>query len=466
MPNKVRKKWQRPFRWPPSTWEFTPGLQVASDVLTCLVFMALLATVVGALIAWPMLIYRTAIVISSGTPDDLRNILLAVAALVGVPFLIWRTLIAAKQTEISRESHYTDLFTKAVEQLGAEKTVKRRDFHQNFQLEEGSQKVMRDRQGKPIPATSPDGEPLGQYESYEVTDINYEVRLGAIYALERIAQDSSRDSQPIYLTLCAYLQNNAPPAVTALTEMPTRKNNSDIEEILNVMNRYSHNNEDIPGYQFDGIHIPNINFFNLSFKHITFDKCSQAQAEFSCNIDDLNYKNSLIGRIVYKYSSVNYSGVVGGKLDNLFISNSEIEHCLFLSNILSITVVSSNVSQSSLQFGRNSTNIDKSIFRNTMMYETSISAYAPRNAWRLDDNEFVDCSFYDCDFSFRDWSSNTFTRCEFYNCNMLKQAGIQEAGGNIFNNCFTEELIENDDPIDKFRATSLWQSRPRAGPFN
>ena len=88
-------------------------------------------------------------------------------AWVGVFFLVWRTRIADKQTRISQESHYTELFTKAVEQLGAVREVQDKD---------------------PEPAL--------------------EIRIGAIYSLERLAKDSERDYGPIIETLAAYIREH------------------------------------------------------------------------------------------------------------------------------------------------------------------------------------------------------------------------------------------------------------------
>lgn len=63
-----------------------------------------------------------------GEPADLwaeiRNGLLIGTAGVGAPFVIWRTRLAARQTDINQETHFTDLYAKAVEMLGADKTVK------------------------------------------------------------------------------------------------------------------------------------------------------------------------------------------------------------------------------------------------------------------------------------------------------------------------------------------------------
>ena len=114
----------------------------------------------------------------NGSPQNLfnhvRTIMLILAAWYGVPFLIWRTILADrqtqatdKQTEINRESHYTELFTKAVEQLGAVREIPGKE---------------------PEPAL--------------------EIRIGAIFSLERLAKDSERDYGPIIETLAAYIREH------------------------------------------------------------------------------------------------------------------------------------------------------------------------------------------------------------------------------------------------------------------
>ena len=106
-----------------------------------------------------------------GSPQDLfnhvRTIMLILAAWYGVPFLVWRTILADKQTQISQESHYTELFTKAVEQLGAVREVPGKE---------------------PEPAL--------------------EIRIGAIYSLERLAKDSERDYGSIIETLSSYIREH------------------------------------------------------------------------------------------------------------------------------------------------------------------------------------------------------------------------------------------------------------------
>jgi uncharacterized protein YjbI with pentapeptide repeats len=156
-------------------------------------------------------------------------------ALIAGPLLIWRVITAhiqaqaaQHQAETGREAHYTTLFTKAVEQLGATREIK-----------EVSEIISK--------------EGVKQREVLTRTEPNLEVRLGAIYALERIASESERDHWPIMEVLCAYArdyQNSGRPknlpkdAVLGTKEFqswietltPPR---ADIDAILNVIGRRS-----------------------------------------------------------------------------------------------------------------------------------------------------------------------------------------------------------------------------------
>ncbi|MEM7238213.1 MAG: pentapeptide repeat-containing protein [Pseudomonadota bacterium] len=122
--------------------------------------------------------------------DVVRNLAYAIGALLGgvaliatVPFQLIKTWMNERQAVTSEQGHITDRFTKAIGQLGEEKTVK----------------VI-------VPETDDQG--IEREVTRERTEPNLEVRLGAIYALERIAQDSERDHIPIMETLSAYIRQN------------------------------------------------------------------------------------------------------------------------------------------------------------------------------------------------------------------------------------------------------------------
>ena len=108
----------------------------------------------------------------SSNHEALRSIALAGAAFVGLPFLIWRTIIANKQStaalrqaRTSEDNHVSDMFSKAIEQLAAEKE-----------------------DGKPI---------LAQ-------------RIGALYSLEQVANNNTQYYDQIMEVLCAYIRLESP----------------------------------------------------------------------------------------------------------------------------------------------------------------------------------------------------------------------------------------------------------------
>ena len=156
-------------------------------------------------------------------PTAIRDLSYAIAVLLGVlvaastvPFAlirVWindRTIKAAERstaaaertTNAAEQGLITDRINTAVTGLGVEKTVKQ---------------------------TAPDG------TTTENTDANIDVRLGAVYALERLSQDSDRDHMQIMEILCAYIRTNAP--WHPKTPGPFKGPRADIQAALTVIGR-------------------------------------------------------------------------------------------------------------------------------------------------------------------------------------------------------------------------------------
>lgn len=118
----------------------------------------------------PFLLYDLWCTLTAPTPVEfaaVRALLLALAAWVGLPLLVWRALTLDRQTRISRETHYTEQFRNSVKLLGA---------------------TMPSEEGVLTPVI--------------------ESRIGAIYALERLAKHSQYDYGAIIETLCAYVREH------------------------------------------------------------------------------------------------------------------------------------------------------------------------------------------------------------------------------------------------------------------
>lgn len=156
-------------RWPFANPDAN-ALLVAMVILGTLLFLG----AVGA--AFTVLLHTFRVTETGGAGPNLGAGAL-IAALLGAPFLIWGTVLKHQTVRYQKEGHMTDRIAKAVEMLGAEKTVKK--------------------------------------DGVEETKPNLEVRIGAILSLERIAQDSTthdkgRDHVRVMEILCAYIRENAP----------------------------------------------------------------------------------------------------------------------------------------------------------------------------------------------------------------------------------------------------------------
>lgn len=179
-----------------------------------------LGTVLGAIlvVAVPLLFLGAIFAASLVLFDTIRNVIAGnvsgpnlgagavIAALLGAPFLVWGTWVRHRTLGFQKEGHITDRINKAVEMLGAEKTVKVR---------------------------AKDVE--GQHITVERTEPNIEVRLGAILSLERIAQDSieydrGRDHVRVMEILCAYVRQNAPASSAEDGPLSALTSTNDIEQ--------------------------------------------------------------------------------------------------------------------------------------------------------------------------------------------------------------------------------------------
>lgn len=130
--------------------------------------------------------------------QTLATILGGMAVLLGV-YLTWRRVGAAEeQVKLAREEQITERFTRAIDQLGSEKL---------------------------------------------------EIRLGGIYALERIARDPERDHWTIVEVLSAYIRARAVPDL--VQQDSHARISPDIQAALTVLGRRNRESEDARGLVLD-----------------------------------------------------------------------------------------------------------------------------------------------------------------------------------------------------------------------
>ncbi len=261
-------------------WASEPsvGLVAVVYVVLGLVMLALLATGLWGLAQFLAPIWGSG---EAPKPTDggaLRDRLIAIGALVTTPFLVWRLIVAhwaaraaQEQARIAQETSRNTLFTKAVEQLGAMR-------------EERVKEETRDAAGAVT----------GSKETIRLRP-NTEVRLGAIYALEKLAREGLDMHWPIMETLCAYVRENAGPArhwsedeEVAFEEWVRRLKapTVDVQAAITVIGSRSKAQQDYERKRreggggdawrldFQGAHLARANLSGMSLAAARFDRCA------------------------------------------------------------------------------------------------------------------------------------------------------------------------------------------------
>ncbi|WP_052245259.1 pentapeptide repeat-containing protein [Halocynthiibacter namhaensis] len=208
-----------------------------------------------------------------------RELGTAVLALFGAPFLVWRTVIASKQAHTAEQGLYTDRIAKAVEQIGADKVVK-----QQRKDEKGNLTYERDKDNKRI---------FSKPIMVEETAPNLEVRIGGLYALERIARDSPKDHITVMEIICAYIRENCKPDVSQFPaddapldvwinwDVPAQQHpRSDINTAISVINNRDKRQLErekirkfklnLAGVDFRGLTVKLTNFSGTNFNNAKF----------------------------------------------------------------------------------------------------------------------------------------------------------------------------------------------------
>ncbi|WP_112310950.1 pentapeptide repeat-containing protein [Pseudogemmobacter bohemicus] len=186
-----------------------------------------------------------------------------VVALLGAPWVIWGTWLKHRTVAFQKEGHMTDRISKAVEQLGAEKTVKA--------------------------GTGEDDKVT------ERTEPNIEVRIGGLLSLERIAEDSmrfdhGRDHIRVMQIICAYLRQNSRATNLEPTHPPfkSRTPRLDLQIATDVLCRRKPAQVEVEARQK----------YRLDLREVDFDGMLLSKGDFAgalmmgCRFEDTDLRNA------------------------------------------------------------------------------------------------------------------------------------------------------------------------------
>jgi uncharacterized protein YjbI with pentapeptide repeats len=222
---------------------------------------------------------------------------------VGGAFALFALYLTWRRVKVAEQGHITDRYTKAVEQLGALTA-----------------------QNKP----------------------NVEVRLGAIYALERIAQDSLRDHWTIMEVLTAYVRQNAP----APANKPTKKENeaaiakgpaTEIQAILTVLGRrrgrgreregqqLDLSDSDLRGANFRGTHMEGANFFGAHLEGASFLGVHAEGAKFDfAHVEGATFNAAHVEGAKFDFAQAEEASFNAAQLEGAGFYQAHLERTWFL----------------------------------------------------------------------------------------------------------------------------------------
>jgi hypothetical protein len=210
-----------------------------------------------------------------------------IVAMIGAPFVVWRAVVAQKQVNVAEQGQITDRISKAVEGLGTEKTVKN----------------------------------AGE----ETTKPNLEVRIGAIYALERIAQDSLRDHIQVMEILCAYIRENAPCDEIAPKVIPEMRaiTRSDIQTAITVLGRRTSAGKGIEAQRRFRLNLRNVDLSGASFENGDFTATDFRASKLEGSIFNFStIKGCKMQSANLRYASFQDADLTGSRLDHAIIEPS------------------------------------------------------------------------------------------------------------------------------------------------
>jgi uncharacterized protein YjbI with pentapeptide repeats len=209
-----------------------------------------------------------------------------------------QTLTLQQHTfDLQREGQVTDRFTKAIDQLGA--------------VETGA-----------------DGKPK----------INFEVRLGGIYALERIARDSPTDYWTIIEVLSTYVRNNSPATnhggktadghtlrrtTTPPAEAGEQHMSADLQAILTVIGRRDRTH-DPPDRRIDLSHadLSGANLAGTHFENAEFQEANLKANFLNAYLDEADLSYADLRGAHLEGASLFRALLVGAHLEGAFLSGN------------------------------------------------------------------------------------------------------------------------------------------------
>ena len=266
-----------------------------------------------------------------------------------------------------------------------------------------------------------------------------EVRLGSLYALERIAQDSIRDHVQIMEMLCAYIRTNRPLSTDPDKVIPISE---DIQAALNIIGRrenWTKDKEhlkkereqkynldlrkcDLQGAQLDKASLDGTNFDGTDLRKAQLNRAQLHGA----NLNNTDLREAQLEKADISRAKLEDVDLSGAKLSNANMTHIRIIRAkLINARLYSADMSDSRISRSDLSRA----SFHRTILINTRIYNTDMS-HAGFTRTKLNNAtlEFVNLNyarFRYTDMSFTHIEETHAYKCNFLECNDLTQNQIE-----------------------------------------
>ncbi|WP_461170185.1 pentapeptide repeat-containing protein [Arthrobacter sp. Z1-15] len=214
--------------------------------------------------------------------DARQGILLAIGGFIAIVTLLFTRLkhiLDERKLVLEQDANWTDRYTAAVAQLGAESSVS--------------------------------------------------IRLGGIYSLERIAQDSPRDRQTVLDLLCAYLRDKSP--TTAKIEEGMAVFATDCAAAATVVTRITQLSAPTNVVDLHSADLSGTNLSGANLKHANLEGANLRSADLS----NVNLSGAKLDKANFTKAKLAHALLGGARLQDANLTSATLNHAYLQSANLS-----------------------------------------------------------------------------------------------------------------------------------
>ncbi|AKB50898.1 Pentapeptide repeat family protein [Methanosarcina barkeri str. Wiesmoor] len=177
---------------------------------------------------------------------------------------------------------------------------------------------------------------------------NMEIRLGGIYALERISKESEKDYWPIMEILTAYVRKNSSVEVIENVETQTMAS-SDIQAVLTVIGRRKYSFQsgepsylDLHGTYLEGVNLNGVNLERANFTGVNLNRA---------NLERANFKYAKLDGANLEGASLSYANLENANLIKTNLIFAQLYGAnLKLANLSSAYLIYANLRKTNLEW--------------------------------------------------------------------------------------------------------------------